>query len=295
MPRPKAVIVVGLGEEGKLQAADLVHTVRQAVIAWAQRLAESSKPRRRLRAGRHAPWQRRHRRHGGRGRAADRAGRARSQRAAARRNVSDARPCLAARGPSAFHRAVSRSRDRSLARAAAAGGGDAAAVCRSIDDGAVAGSAPLQRPLDSGYRGADFDFITRRDAGGQDGDAVDLATRSTRSAPAARCARQRAQSQLLRELVATASNDQNRDQQIGRTLFNLLIPVELEAYLAGSGEMQIELDPQTAAIPWELLDTSGESTATRAVGDPRQAAAQAAHQRISRARRRCRRRRRARS
>ena len=70
---------------------------------------------------------------------------------------------------------------------------------------------------------------------------------------------QRAQSQLLSELVATASNDQNRDQQIGRTLFNLLVPVELEPYLAGSGEMQIELDPQTAKIPWELLDTKSES------------------------------------
>ena len=70
---------------------------------------------------------------------------------------------------------------------------------------------------------------------------------------------QRAQSQLLTELVATASNDQNRDQQIGRTLFNLLVPVELEPYLAGSGEMQIELDPQTAKIPWELLDTKSES------------------------------------
>jgi CHAT domain-containing protein len=70
---------------------------------------------------------------------------------------------------------------------------------------------------------------------------------------------QRAQSRLLTELVSTASNDQNRDQQIGRTLFNLLVPVELEAYLAGSGEMQIELDPQTAKIPWELLDTRSES------------------------------------
>ena len=40
MPRPKAVIIVGLGEEGKLRAADLAQSVRQAVIAWAQRLAE---------------------------------------------------------------------------------------------------------------------------------------------------------------------------------------------------------------------------------------------------------------
>ena len=40
LPRPRAVIVVGLGEEGSLRAADLTATVRQAVIAWAQRVAE---------------------------------------------------------------------------------------------------------------------------------------------------------------------------------------------------------------------------------------------------------------
>ena len=34
-------VVAGLGEEGKLRAVDLVYTVRQAVIAYAQRLAES--------------------------------------------------------------------------------------------------------------------------------------------------------------------------------------------------------------------------------------------------------------
>ena len=60
----------------------------------------------------------------------------------------------------------------------------------------------------------------------------------------------------MKELVATASNDQNRDQRIGRTLFNLLVPVELEAYLAGTGEMQMALDPETAAVPWELLDVN---------------------------------------
>jgi len=38
-----------------------------------------------------------------------------------------------------------------------------------------------------------------------------------------------------------------------------LIPIELEPYLAGSSEMQIELDPQTAKIPWELLETPSES------------------------------------
>ena len=40
LPRPEAVIVVGLGPEGKLRASQLVQTVRQGVLAWAQRVAE---------------------------------------------------------------------------------------------------------------------------------------------------------------------------------------------------------------------------------------------------------------
>ena len=35
-----AVIVAGLGDEGELRAADLVYTVRQAILAYAQRLSE---------------------------------------------------------------------------------------------------------------------------------------------------------------------------------------------------------------------------------------------------------------
>src|SRR5262249_36326007 len=39
-PRPQAVIVVGLGQEGKLQSSQVVLSVRQAVIAWAERVSE---------------------------------------------------------------------------------------------------------------------------------------------------------------------------------------------------------------------------------------------------------------
>ena len=46
MPRPEAVIVVGLGQEGKLQSAQVVHSVRQAVLGWAERVAErDAKPK----------------------------------------------------------------------------------------------------------------------------------------------------------------------------------------------------------------------------------------------------------
>ena len=139
------------------------------------------------------------------------------------------------------------------------------------------GTGALQRPPDSGYRGADYDFITVETQGGQGRDGIDL-LHARHQAGAQRGARAVSRkARLLRELVTTASTDQNRDQQIGRTLFNLLIPVELEAFLAGSGEMQIELDPATAGIPWELLDTKGDDRRRAPLGDPRQPAPQAAY------------------
>ena len=116
------------------------------------------------------------------------------------------------------------------------------------------GIGPLRRPLDSGYRGADYDFITaetERASTARPTIKYTLDTKRARSEVRA----QRTQGQLLRDLVANASNAQHNDRQIGRTLFKLLIPVEMEAFLAGTGEMQIELEPETAGIPWELLDT----------------------------------------
>ena len=56
-----------------------------------------------------------------------------------------------------------------------------------------------------------------------------------------------------------ASNDGNRDPLIGRTLFNLLIPVEIEPFLGGTSEMLLELDRGTAGIPWELLETNPDA------------------------------------
>jgi hypothetical protein len=126
-----------------------------------------------------------------------------------------------------------------------------------IADAVKIGDGALQRPADSGYRGADYDFIaveTKKEQGREPLISYTLDTKRARSEVRA----QRTQSRLLTELVTTASNDQNRDQQISRTLFDLLIPIELEAYLIGSGEMQIELDPENAGIPWELLDTNND-------------------------------------
>ena len=62
------------------------------------------------------------------------------------------------------------------------------------------------------------------------------------------------QVRLIRSLVSTASNNANTDTQIGRTLFNLLVPVDLEPFMGSSTDTVLELDDGTAAIPWEVLE-----------------------------------------
>jgi CHAT domain-containing protein len=255
MPRPQAVIVVGLGEEGKLRPADLMQSVRQAVIAWAQRLAENRKN-----APRVFELSATLLGSGGAGVSTGDAARLVAQ------GVHEANQLLQndigddRRWPRVSHLQfvelyLDRATEawRALRMQAAATPGQ-----YLIDDAVKPGTGPLDRPPDSGYRGAEFDFISVEAKPDKDGTPMISYTLDTQRARS-EVRGQRAQSRLLTELVATASNDQNRDQQIGRTLFNLLVPVELEPYLAGSGEMQIELDPQTAKIPWELLDTKSES------------------------------------
>jgi CHAT domain/Caspase domain len=70
---------------------------------------------------------------------------------------------------------------------------------------------------------------------------------------------------LVREIVALASDLRQPQPELGRTLFQLLLPVELEPFLADSAELVLELDVRSAAIPWELLDTpvDGEAVDTR--------------------------------
>ena len=254
MPRPKAVIIVGLGEEGKLRAADLTQSVRQAVIAWAQRLAENRKhgpPFFTLATALIGS--------GGTGVTAGEAARLIAQ------GVTEANAVLMEHGSDANWPRVNHLHfiELYLDRAADAWRSlrlqeEATPGRYEIVGRVTVGTGPLQRPPDSGYRGVDYDFITietKQEKGGEPQISYTLDTKRARSEVRG----QRTQSALVRDLVATASSDQNRDQQIGRTLFNLLIPVELEAYLASSGEMVIALDAGTAKIPWELLDRDSQA------------------------------------
>ena len=254
IPRPGAVIVVGLGPEGKLRPADLTMSVRLAVIGWARRLTEPGlkKPERQLFELASTLLG-----SGGTGVSAGQAARLITQGVVeANEALQDEREAKG-RWPRCGHlRLIELYLDRATEAWHALRLQQAVTPdCFDMDDFVLPGAGALQRPPDSGYRGADYDFITvetKEEKKGEPTLEYTLDTRRARSEVRG----QRTQSRLLKELVATASNDQNRDQRIGRTLFSLLIPVELEAYLAGTGEMQMALDPETAAIPWELLDVN---------------------------------------
>jgi len=261
IPRPKAVIVVGLGEEGRLSAVDLARSVRQAVIAWAQRTVEQDK-----RAPAMFNLSTTLLGSGGIGITAAEA----AQRVA--QGVYEANKLLGAQGKNDDKnyprvgelRMVEVYLDRATEAWRALNMQAAATPGRyKILDEVKIGTGALARPPDGGYRGAEYDFITARAVHDEDGqNSIQYTVDTKRARTEVRA--QKTQSQLLRDLVSTASTAENQDQQLGRTLFKLLIPVEMEAVLSGTGEMQIELEPETAGIPWELLDTDERDEQDRA-------------------------------
>ncbi len=249
MARPVAVIVAGMGEEGKLRPASLAQTVRQAVIAYAQRLADQAEVPTGFELA-STPL--------GSGGAGISAG---SAAQAIATGVQDANERLAEGGWPRVTRLVlvELYLDRASEAWRALQVAEAAAPQRLQLDGPVlSGAGALRRSLDSNYRGAAYDFISVATGIEPDGGrsiVYNLDTRRARTEVRA----QRTQVGLVAELVGRASNDANRDAQIGRTLFDLLVPVEMEPFLGGTTEMVLEVDAGTAAIPWELLDTRGDA------------------------------------
>jgi tetratricopeptide (TPR) repeat protein len=258
MARPLAVIVAGLGEEGKLRAVDLVYTVRQAVIAYAQRLAEKE-------GGAPAEFELAATLigSGGTGISAGTAAQLIAQ------GTWEANQKLHDGGWPQVGRLILV--EFYLDRASEA--------WRSLDVQATAapsqlkvvgfvqsGAGALRRSLDSSYRGASYDFISatlgKPDDGGSPTITYTLDTKRARTEVRA----QQTQTSFVKELVAKASNEVNRDPEIGRTLFDCLVPVEIEPFLGGTSEMVIELERETAALPWEMLETRSQELAG---SDPR--------------------------
>ncbi|HEX8605832.1 MAG TPA: CHAT domain-containing protein, partial [Pseudoduganella sp.] len=253
IPRPRAAVIVGLGEEGKLNAQGLAYTVRIGVLALAERLTESgaAPPRFELAATLAGS--------GGSGVSVSAAALALAQA------IGDANVRLREIGWPVVDTLtiVELYLDRAT---------DAWRVLRlqaestpermTVDGYLRQGDGALRRPLESSYRGAAYDFISAIHMAGSSERmpliAYALDTRRARTEVRA----QRAQGALVRDLVEGASNTERADGQIGRTLFNLLIPVEIEPYLAGSASMLMELDEVTSTLPWELLDTDTDAPST---------------------------------
>ena len=253
MARPAAALVAGLGEEGKLREVDLVYTVRQAVLAYAQRLSESKTA-----ASSQFDLAATLIGSGGTGITPGAAARAIAQ------GVLEANGKLHENGwPRVGHLLfIEQYLDRAGEAWHALQLQEQSAPSRLRLVGRIGfGPGALRRPLDSGYRGARHDLISALKVPGRDAAhpciTYTLDTRRARTEVRA----QHAQGSLLRQLVTKASNDANTDPLIGRTLFNLLVPLEIEPFLAGSAELVLEVDPDTASIPWEMLDTNPDDQA----------------------------------
>ena len=253
MARPVATVVVGLAAEGKLRANDLAYTVRQAVLAYAQRLSEQP-------GGAPAQFEMAATLigSGGPGVSAGSAAQAVAQ------GALDANLKLADSEWPQLERLtfVELYLDRAADAWRALKLAEIAAPNRLKVTGRVeGGTGAMRRMLDSSYRGANYDFISALLV--KNGDPANPCIAYTLDTKRARTEirAQHAQGTLLRQLVAKASNDANTDPLIGRTLFNLLIPVEMEPFLGGTSEMVIELETPTAGIPWELLDTNPDAQA----------------------------------
>lgn len=245
LPRPPHVVVVGLGSEGKLKSTSITQTVRQATLAWAQRVAEApggGPTQFELAATLIGS--------GGTGISVSTSAQALAQ------GVREANEKLDAGGwPRVSHLHIV---ELYLDRATDAWNA-LTLLCASAPDHftltptIVSGVGALRRPLDSGYRGTAYDFISAVTESDDSGEPSIIYTLDTQRARAEVRA-QATQARLVGELVRRASNEANRDRNIGRTLFQLLVPVEMEASLGGTTELLLELDDGTAAIPWELLD-----------------------------------------
>jgi pimeloyl-ACP methyl ester carboxylesterase len=254
--QPSAVIVVGLGEEGKLGAEDMICTVRQGVIAWCQRVEEQDpdgKLELHLTATLLAS--------GGMSVTAGDAAQG------VVRGVCDANKRLALNGSphvanlDLIELFLDRATEAWLAVRALP---PIPGTRLAFHDVIAPGVGGLRRPLDSNYRSAGYDIInvtSRRDEFGRPGIVYSMDTRRARGELRPKSIQQC----LLQKLIATSSDEQANNEQIGRTLFQLVVPFELRPFLGEKTDLVLSLDETTAGIPWELLQTPDDANDSGAV------------------------------
>jgi pimeloyl-ACP methyl ester carboxylesterase len=248
IPRPEAVIVVGLGDDGALRAAKLAGTVEQGVIAWAQRRVEGERT---------GPFELAATLigSGGAGVSAGSAARAIVT------GVRDANERLLDCGwPTVDdlmlievyqERASEAWRELKVQR-------EATREAFTLEPAIGKGTGWLLRSLDSDYRGADYDLITATTRNGADAGSIyyTLDTRRARTEVRAQSTQVKLVHELIKKSAAYASGDGRAD--IGKTLFRLLVPLDLRPFLSSNGRVVMQLDATTAAIPWELLNADAD-------------------------------------
>ncbi len=264
-PLPKAAIVVGLGEEGLLTSKQLEATVSQGVKAWAQRAREEVPSEDEMKNGVEIAATLIG--SGGLGISPASAARAIAQ------GVLTAN--LRLLGSGWPHVSKLTLVEWYLDRATEAWRGLQVLAQSSphsfdITPTIVSGTGPLRRQPETGYRGAAYDLISATtSADGTVSYALD--TRRARTEVRA----QRTQINLLKKLVARAATARSSDASLGKTLFQLLVPLELKPFMSGNDRLVLQLDEQTAPIPWELLDTRTETTTETATENTTEASASA--------------------
>lgn len=244
LPRPQAAIVIGLGEEGALRRADLCATVRQGVLAYAQRLGEAK------------------------------GGGPTSFALAATLIGSSGSEMSEGTSAQAIALGV-RQANQSLARVGWPQVGElhlvelfldratealqALQVLRQaqardllVDEVVIPGVGGLARPPSASYRGSGYDFVSVQRNG--DGDAAPieftLDTRRARSEVRGSSI----QSALVDQLVRSGASDSTRNPQTGRSLFQLLVPPQIDPFLVSAESIVLQLDSRTACYPWEMLE-----------------------------------------
>ncbi len=245
LPRPEAAIVVGMGEEGSLRMTGLVETVRQGVLAYAQRVGERG-------GGGSTTFELAATLMGSGGSNIS----AGTSAQAIAISVRQANQRLAQVGwPQVSHlHLIELHLDRATEALQALGVlSDMQAQDLVLEPRIKVGLAGLPRPLEAGYRGSDYDFISIQQRGKEADAAIEFSLATRRARDEVRGVMP--QSKLVDELVRAGASDANDDPLIGRSLFKLLVPLEIEPFLAGSSSLLMQLDPETAVYPWELLDT----------------------------------------
>lgn len=249
----RSVVIVGLGLEGSLFVPDLQESVRCGVLKLSQRLAEDGDPARPLELCATLLGS------GGVGISPGQAA------VAIARGVSEAnleirqsrRGAAGGRWPAVerlilvevYHNRACEAWAELRALGEASPASFRVAPTVEVSKGAAS------RPAEGGYRGTSSDLIRvncRKGTESGDHPEFEFSVDSRRARTEVRATSP--QAHLVQSLVARASTA-GTASDFARALFNLLVPTDLEAYLAGSSELVLEVDAVTGAVPWEILDT----------------------------------------